>query len=142
MRTILGLPFDWFSYACTLSRFSCVGLCNPMDCSPPCSSVHGILQVRILEWLAIPFSSGSSLLSIKPVSLMSPAWTGGFFTISATWETVRCKKGQLDLEFVAPSGGGTGTPGLREVHLLPIPPAPSALGQFSLGTGACRRPGL
>ena len=35
-------------------------LCNPMDCGLPGSSVHGILQTRILEWLAIPFSRGSS----------------------------------------------------------------------------------
>ena len=35
-------------------------LCNPVDCSPPGSSVHGILQARILEWIAISFSSGSS----------------------------------------------------------------------------------
>ena len=35
-------------------------LCDPMDCSLPCSSVHGILQARILEWVAISFSSGSS----------------------------------------------------------------------------------
>ena len=35
-------------------------LCDPMDCSPPGSSVHGILQTRILEWAAIPFSRGSS----------------------------------------------------------------------------------
>ena len=34
---------------------SCPTLCNPMDCSPPGSSVHGILQARILEWVAIPF---------------------------------------------------------------------------------------
>ena len=34
----------------------CLTLCNPMDCSPPGSSVHGILQARILEWLAIPSS--------------------------------------------------------------------------------------
>ena len=34
--------------------------CNPMDCSPPNSSVHGISQVRILEWVAISFSRGSS----------------------------------------------------------------------------------
>ena len=33
---------------------------DPMDCSPPGSSVHGILQVRILEWVAVPFSRGSS----------------------------------------------------------------------------------
>ena len=35
-------------------------LCNPVDCSPPGSSVHGILQARILEWVAISFSRGSS----------------------------------------------------------------------------------
>ena len=35
-------------------------LCNPMDCRPPGSSVHGVLQARILEWVAIPFSRGSS----------------------------------------------------------------------------------
>ena len=39
---------------------SCPILCNPMDCSPPGSSVHGILQARILEWIVIPFSRGSS----------------------------------------------------------------------------------
>ena len=37
-------------------------LCNPMDCSLPGFSVHGILQARILEWVAIPFSRESSLL--------------------------------------------------------------------------------
>ena len=35
-------------------------LCDPVDCSPPGSSIHGILQVRILEWVAISFSRGSS----------------------------------------------------------------------------------
>ena len=35
---------------------SCLTLCNPMDYSPQGSSVHGILQARILEWVAIPFS--------------------------------------------------------------------------------------
>jgi len=38
----------------------CLTLCDPMDCSPPGSSIHGILQARILEWVAIPFSRGSS----------------------------------------------------------------------------------
>ena len=41
---------------------SCPTLCDPMDCSPPGSSVHGILQARILEQVAIPFSRGSSRL--------------------------------------------------------------------------------
>ena len=46
------------TYACVLR---CVLLfCNPMDCSPPGSSVSGILQARILEWVVIPFSRGSS----------------------------------------------------------------------------------
>ena len=38
----------------------CPTLCNPMDSFPPASPVHGILQARILEWVAIPFSRGSS----------------------------------------------------------------------------------
>ena len=39
---------------------SILTLCDPMDCGPPGSSVHGILQARILEWVAISFSRGSS----------------------------------------------------------------------------------
>ena len=39
---------------------SCLTLCNPTDCSPPGSSVRGILQARRLEWVAILFSKGSS----------------------------------------------------------------------------------
>ena len=39
---------------------SCPTLCDPMGYSPPGSSVHGILQVRILEWIAMPSSRGSS----------------------------------------------------------------------------------
>ena len=38
----------------------CLTLCEPMDCSPPGSSVHGIFQARILEWVAIPSSRRSS----------------------------------------------------------------------------------
>ena len=38
---------------------SCLTLCNPIDCSPQGSSVHEILQSRILEWVAIPSSRGS-----------------------------------------------------------------------------------
>ena len=39
---------------------SCLTLCDPVDCSPPGSSVHGILQARVLEWVAIPSPRGSS----------------------------------------------------------------------------------
>ena len=58
--------------ACMLSRFSRVQLCEAMCealCSPPGSSVHGILQARILAWVAIPFSRGFSQPTIEPGSL-------------------------------------------------------------------------
>ena len=43
---------------CSVAQF-CLTLCDPMDCSLPGSSVHGILQARILEWVAISSSRGS-----------------------------------------------------------------------------------
>ena len=51
-----------FMCVCPQSLQSCLILCNPMDCSPPGSSVHGILQAGILEWVAMPSSRGSSRL--------------------------------------------------------------------------------
>ena len=45
---------------CVLVAQSCLTLCNPMDCSPPGSSVYGIIQARILEWVAMPSSRDSS----------------------------------------------------------------------------------
>ena len=45
--------------ACSVTQL-CLALCDPMDCSPPGSSVHGIFQVRILEWVAISYFRGSS----------------------------------------------------------------------------------
>ena len=45
---------------CTLSHFHCVTFYDPLDCNPPGSSVHGILWARILEWVAISSSKGSS----------------------------------------------------------------------------------
>ena len=51
----------WVSKVKVLVTKSCLTLCNAMDCSPPGSSVRGILQARILEWAVIPYSRGSSL---------------------------------------------------------------------------------
>ena len=65
---------------------SCPTLCYPIDCSLPGSSVHGILQARILEWVAIPSSRGSSDPGIESMSFISPALADRFFTPSATWE--------------------------------------------------------
>ena len=51
---------------------SCLSLCNPMDCNLPDSSVHGISQARILEWVAISSSRGSSLPRDRtPISCIS-----------------------------------------------------------------------
>ena len=48
---------------------SCLTLCNPIDCSPPGSSVHRILQGRILEWVAMPSSGDLPNSGIRPASL-------------------------------------------------------------------------
>ena len=62
---------------------------TPMDSSPPGSSVHGILEARILEQVAISFSRGSSQPRDQPESLASPTLADGFFHHCATWETLR-----------------------------------------------------
>ena len=45
---------------CAKSLQFCLTLCDPIDCNPPGTSVHGILQARILEWVVMPLSRGSS----------------------------------------------------------------------------------
>jgi len=77
-------PNHWSEYVWSqlwLSDF--LTLCDPVDCSLPGSSVHGILQARTLEWVAIPFSRGSS----RPRDQTCISCTGSrFFTNCATWE--------------------------------------------------------
>ena len=74
---------------CVIVTQSCLSLCDPMDCSRPGSSVHGISQARILEWAVISFSMGSSrprdqtwVSCINRRILYCPstkeAWTGTF----------------------------------------------------------------
>ena len=71
---------------------SCPALCHPMGCSLLGSSVHGILQARILEWVSIPFFRGSS----QPRDRTQVSWTvGRFFTIWATWEAPECPRRNL-----------------------------------------------
>ena len=59
------------SCVCAKSLPSCLTLCGPMDCIPPGSSVHGALQARILEWVAMPSSRDLPNPGIEPVSLTS-----------------------------------------------------------------------
>ena len=64
---------------------SCLTLCDPVDYSPPGSSVHGVFQAKILEWVAISYSRGST----QPKDQTAPpALTGRFFTTSTTWEAL------------------------------------------------------
>ena len=50
--------YTWDCAACLITQ-SYLTVCSPMDCSPPGSSVHGIFQTRILEWVAVSYSRGS-----------------------------------------------------------------------------------
>ena len=71
---------------------SCLTLCDPMDCSLPTSSVHGIFQARVLEWGAISFSRGSS----QPRDRMQASHiVGRRFTVWATRE-VLCIRASMD----------------------------------------------
>ena len=72
-------------HTCAKSLQSCLTLFYPMDCSLPGSPGFGILQVRILEWVAMPSSRGSSLTQgSNQLLLCLLHWQAGF--ISATWE--------------------------------------------------------
>ena len=67
---------------------SCLTLCDPVDCGPPGSSIHGILQARILEWVAISFSRGSSQPRIEP---RSPALQADSSSPGATREAPQAR---------------------------------------------------
>ena len=89
--THLNHPFDIHLIiqshvcVCVLTKLfqSYPTLCNPMDCSPPGSSVHEILQARKLEWVTVPSSRGSSWSRDQG----SPGLAGRFLTTSDTWGT-------------------------------------------------------
>ena len=61
-----------------------------MDCSPPGSSVLGILQARILEWVTMPFSRSLPHPGIEPMPFMSPALADGFFTLAPYFKLKVC----------------------------------------------------
>ena len=96
-----GLVADLTNMLCLVAQ-SCPTLCNPMDCSPPGPSVHGIIQERILEWVATPFSRGSS----PPRDRTQVSHVAGrFFTIWATreerwyrWSYVKSRNRDTDTE--------------------------------------------
>ena len=85
-------PGDTLYLQCMLScsiAQSCQTLCDLMDYSPPGSSVHGMLQARILEWVAIPFPKGSSRLRDSA----APTLAGRFFTSEPPRKPYICRPG-------------------------------------------------
>ena len=74
---------------CAKSLQSCLTLCDPMDYSPPGSSVHGILQEEYWSGLPCPPPGDLPDPGTKPMSFTSPAWAIGFFTTSASREMGR-----------------------------------------------------
>ena len=94
---------------------SCLTLCDPMDCSLPGSSIHGIFQTRVLEWVAISFSRGSSQPRDRTVV---SCIAGRLFTIWATREATK-------LENTMPNGRNqTQRPLIIWLHLYEISKLP------------------
>ena len=80
-------PPQWWWFSCQV-----ISLCDPMDCSPPGSSIHGILKARILEWVAMSCCRGSSQpRDWTQVSCIA----SGFFTIWATREASTERVGSI-----------------------------------------------
>ena len=88
LRTDSSSKFDnlLLMHPCVLSCSNHVLLCNPMDYSLPGFSVHGNLQARILEWVAMPFSRGSSRSRDQTCVSFVSYTAGRFFTHWTTWE--------------------------------------------------------
>ncbi|CAM9547857.1 unnamed protein product [Rangifer tarandus platyrhynchus] len=93
---------------CAKSLQLCLTLCDPVDRSPPGSSIHGILQARILEWVALPLLQGIFPdPGIKPASLKSHALSGRLFTTSVTWEDPLMRPSKLNYILKAPPPNST-----------------------------------
>ena len=97
MRVLQILCYAMLCYAKPLQ--SCPTLCDPIDSSPPGSTVPGILQARILEWVAISFSNEwkrkVKVKSLSPVRLLATPWTAAYqaplsmgFSRQEYWSTV------------------------------------------------------
>ena len=83
--SFIGTVMTNWAWVLDKSLQSCPTLCDPADCSPPGFFDHGLLQARILEWIAMPSCRGSSW----PRDWTWVSWTAGrFFTIWATREAL------------------------------------------------------
>ena len=111
---------------------SCPTLGDPMDCRPPGSSVHGPLQARILEWVSMPSSRGSSQpWGWTQVSCLA----GGFFTTSVTWEAPHLGHFWTKKELLEVRLGWQHSPEHKGVSFWPdllacLPPLPQSWSQW------------
>lgn len=85
LSKVMNTHWKTVKTVCAMSLQSCLTLYSPVDYSPPGSSVRGIVQARILQWVAVP-SSRESSWPRGQTSLTPPVLAGGFFTASAMWE--------------------------------------------------------
>ena len=81
----LTKPYGFHLRVCAIPPL-CVILCDPMDCSPPGSSVCGLFRQEYWNGLPLPSPEDLSYLEIVPMSLLFPAFVGGCFYLCATWE--------------------------------------------------------
>ena len=107
-------------------------LCDPVDCSPAGSSVHGVLQTRILEWVPCPLPGDLPNPGIETAWLGSPALAGRFFTTNAISEAsglkAAAKSLQSCLTLCNPIDGsppGSPVPGILQARILEWVPFPS-----------------
>ena len=91
-QELISLEYPWIQvHVCGSTQLLqwCPTLCGPMDYSLPGSSVHGIFQARILEWVAISSPGDLPNPGIKPESVASPALASGFLPLAPPGKSIR-----------------------------------------------------
>ena len=106
-------------------------ICDPVDCSTPGFSVHGISQIRIMEWVAISFSRGSSQLRIEPIS---PAWQADTLPLGSVVKNPPANAGVIGVTGSIPKVGKI--PWRRKWQPTPVFLTGKSYGQRSLA-GDC-----
>ena len=86
---IINVIFSTSQWGVCVCAQLCLILCDPMDYSPPGSSVHRIMQARILNGLPFPTQGDLPDAGIEPASLAPLTLAGRFFTTTSTWEAAQ-----------------------------------------------------
>ena len=103
LRISISLPVCMSVCVCSVAQLYPI-LCSPMDCRPPGSSVHGILQQEYWNGLPCPPPGDLPHPGTEPASLVSPALTGMCFTKSATfvtWPILSCMLSTFSIKFLS-----------------------------------------